>query len=100
MAHSRGTKRTCQSCEERFYDLDRDPIVCPFCASKYVVPSTAGLALEQREKAATKPKQAIVGEPEEELPAGEELALDDVESEEAPRAEEAILTEEDGEEAD
>ena len=28
---SRGTKRTCTSCGERFYDLDRDPIVCPAC---------------------------------------------------------------------
>ena len=27
----RGTKRTCTSCGERFYDLDRDPIVCPAC---------------------------------------------------------------------
>lgn len=28
---ARGTKRTCTSCGERFYDLDRDPIVCPAC---------------------------------------------------------------------
>ena len=28
---SRGTKRTCTSCGERFYDLDRDPIICPAC---------------------------------------------------------------------
>ncbi len=27
----RGTKRTCINCGERFYDLDRDPIVCPAC---------------------------------------------------------------------
>ena len=27
----RGTKRTCQECEARFYDLDRDPITCPIC---------------------------------------------------------------------
>jgi uncharacterized protein (TIGR02300 family) len=31
----RGTKRTCQACESRFYDLGRDPIVCPMCASPY-----------------------------------------------------------------
>lgn len=34
---SRGTKRTCQSddCSAKFYDLNRDPIVCPVCESIY-----------------------------------------------------------------
>ena len=27
----RGTKRVCRSCEEKFYDLGRDPTVCPMC---------------------------------------------------------------------
>ncbi len=31
---TRGTKRVCQSCEVRFYDLARDPIVCPACGAK------------------------------------------------------------------
>lgn len=37
----RGTKRTCQSnqCGERFYDLNRDPIVCPICGTSYVIAS-------------------------------------------------------------
>ncbi|MGB0671459.1 MAG: TIGR02300 family protein, partial [Rhodospirillales bacterium] len=26
-----GTKRACQSCGARFYDLGRNPIVCPKC---------------------------------------------------------------------
>jgi len=26
-----GTKRTCQACGARFYDLQRDPIHCPKC---------------------------------------------------------------------
>jgi uncharacterized protein (TIGR02300 family) len=30
-----GTKRTCYSCGARFYDLRRDPIVCPICATAY-----------------------------------------------------------------
>ncbi len=29
----RGTKRTCVACDERFYDLNRDPIVCPACGN-------------------------------------------------------------------
>ena len=28
-----GTKRTCASCAERFYDLNRSPAVCPKCAA-------------------------------------------------------------------
>jgi uncharacterized protein (TIGR02300 family) len=31
----RGTKRTCQACEVRFYDLARNPIVCPMCGAHY-----------------------------------------------------------------
>jgi uncharacterized protein (TIGR02300 family) len=33
----RGTKRVCQSCGGKFYDLNRDPIVCPLCQSVYQV---------------------------------------------------------------
>ena len=28
-----GTKRICQSCGARFYDLQRDPIICPKCSA-------------------------------------------------------------------
>lgn len=30
-----GTKRQCQSCGARFYDLDRDPIECPKCGAVF-----------------------------------------------------------------
>jgi len=35
----RGIKLTCQNeeCGERFYDLNRKPIVCPICQAEYVV---------------------------------------------------------------
>jgi hypothetical protein len=32
---ARGTKRVCQACEVRFYDLLRDQIVCPACGATY-----------------------------------------------------------------
>jgi len=32
-----GTKRQCQSCGARFYDLKRDPITCPKCSTIFVV---------------------------------------------------------------
>ncbi|WP_333793586.1 TIGR02300 family protein [Hyphomicrobium sp.] len=39
---ARGTKRTCQSseCGARFYDLNRDPIICPICGSIYELASS------------------------------------------------------------
>lgn len=30
-----GMKRTCQSCGARFYDMRRDPILCPICQAVY-----------------------------------------------------------------
>ena len=32
-----GTKHECQSCGARFYDLKRDPIVCPKCETVFVI---------------------------------------------------------------
>lgn len=39
-----GTKRVCQSCGAKFYDLSKDPITCPKCGAVYevVVPVTRG----------------------------------------------------------
>jgi len=31
----RGTKRQCQSCATKFYDLNRDPILCPSCGAEF-----------------------------------------------------------------
>lgn len=33
-----GTKRLCASCGAKFYDLNKDPIVCPKCETVFVVP--------------------------------------------------------------
>ena len=30
-----GTKRTCPSCGARYYDLMRDPVVCPKCSTPF-----------------------------------------------------------------
>jgi len=32
-----GTKRLCGSCGAKFYDLSKDPIICPKCATTFVV---------------------------------------------------------------
>jgi uncharacterized protein (TIGR02300 family) len=39
-----GTKRLCASCGAKFYDLNKDPIVCPKCETVFqvVIPLTRG----------------------------------------------------------
>ena len=37
---ARGTKRTCQECEARFYDLNNDPIICPMCGVVFKLEET------------------------------------------------------------
>ncbi len=32
---ARGSKRLCPNCGSKFYDLNRDPIICPICQSVY-----------------------------------------------------------------
>jgi uncharacterized protein (TIGR02300 family) len=54
-----GTKRTCPNCAARFYDLLRDPIMCPKCGTSFVAaailpskgdfPSVAPVAPKPRE---------------------------------------------------
>jgi uncharacterized protein (TIGR02300 family) len=54
----RGTKRTCQNpeCGSRFYDLARNPIVCPICESVYELAMSANsMSAAAEEKAARKP---------------------------------------------
>ena len=34
---ARGTKRVCQHCGGKFYDLNRSPIVCPLCNEEFIL---------------------------------------------------------------
>jgi uncharacterized protein (TIGR02300 family) len=104
---TRGIKRSCQSCDERFYDLEKTPILCPHCGAKYVIASSpaALAALQAEERAArAKPKKIVVPEEADgELPAVEgEEALADVEADDtaATEADETFLEEEEEEGGD
>ncbi len=82
----RGTKRTCQngSCGARFYDLARDPIVCPVCSTVYVIavtPTAAADAAAQRRP--VKKPEFVAPEAAEAVNEGED-ALADVEGAEEP----------------
>ncbi|MBZ0216563.1 MAG: TIGR02300 family protein [Fimbriimonadaceae bacterium] len=56
-----GTKRLCGSCDTKFYDLDRNPIICPKCGTTFVVVQTA-VKPEVKAKAAPKKKPVEVEE--------------------------------------
>jgi len=55
---ARGTKRTCQSseCGSRFYDLNRDPIVCPLCGTIYEIAHAPPGAVDKSDEGPRKAK--------------------------------------------
>lgn len=55
-----GVKRACPSCGARFYDLMRDPIVCPACGESFALEA---LTRPRRGKAAAAPKPVKAPEP-------------------------------------
>jgi uncharacterized protein (TIGR02300 family) len=71
----RGTKRTCQNpeCGSRFYDLNRDSIVCPICQTTFKVDAPPAEAMAPaHETRAKRPApvvaQEVAAEGDEELP--------------------------------
>lgn len=71
-----GTKRLCGSCGAKFYDLNRNPIVCPTCDTVFVVP----VARPRAEAARAAPVAPVVVETPE--PADVELvSLEDADAE-------------------
>ena len=86
---ARGSKRVCQSCGARFYDLGRTPIVCPSCQAVYQmtqptsrrgerapVPEVREKVEPEVEAVALEPETISVEEVEE---PGEEAAIEDEE---------------------
>ena len=106
----RGTKRTCQNnqCGARFYDLNREPAICPICQTAYDI----GLAPQAVAAAAPRPSEARkpakkpvfpVVKPEEtpEAEADDTLvALEDEEAAPATDDDETFLEEEEEDGAD
>ena len=75
-----GTKRQCQSCGSKFYDLQKDPILCPKCGTVFQ-PAVLMARAEIVAKAVDE-DEADVGS----LTDGPELvSLDDVEAEESDK---------------
>ncbi len=106
----RGTKRTCQNaqCGARFYDLNRDPAVCPICQTAFefaAAPMAVAAVAPQKAADPRKPKKPIFAEDKPtdapEAEAEEALvALEDDEAAPATDDDETFLEEEEEDGAD
>jgi uncharacterized protein (TIGR02300 family) len=85
-----GSKRQCQSCSTKFFDLNRSPIICPKCGATFTV------------AAATRaPARAAASDDEPEVdPAGPELVsleeADALEGKDAAVADDIEIEDDDG----
>jgi hypothetical protein len=83
-----GVKRTCPSCEARFYDLQHQPIVCPQCGATFAI-DTHGKVSASRERRVP----VAVAEEEDPLVEDEDV-VEDAEDEDA---DEPLLADDDEE---
>ena len=73
-----GLKRICGNCGAKFYDLARDPIVCPKCGTTYVPTAASARAAARSEPVAA----VVADEPEPVMPAGAEvISLEEADAE-------------------
>ena len=102
-----GSKRQCQACGAKFFDLNRDPIVCPKCGTTFQgVAMRAERASAKDEESDDEPASAAGVEivSLDEVEAAEEKAADpvvddiDVEDDESP--DDAFLEEEEEDDDD
>ncbi len=102
-----GAKRQCQNCGAKFFDLNRDPIVCPKCGTIFQGATTrverAPAKVEEEEEEAPAPAGVEIVSLED-VEAGEEKtpepAAEDIEVEEEEEPDDPFLEEEEEEEDD
>lgn len=100
-----GVKRQCQSCATKFYDLNKDPIVCPKCGAIFHVAAISrGPARAEEEEIEVEkesPETVSLEEVEETESAAETIDVDDdVEIDDAGGEDDTFLEEEEGEDDD
>jgi uncharacterized protein (TIGR02300 family) len=57
-----GTKRLCGNCGAKFYDLSKDPIVCPKCATVMALATATTRARPEAVRAAPAEEEAVAPE--------------------------------------
>jgi uncharacterized protein (TIGR02300 family) len=68
---SLGTKRSCPDCGTKFYDFNKEDVVCPKCESKVDINDTGTIAR------ASEPKKKTKEIPEEALMESEDLVVEE-----------------------
>ncbi len=70
-----GVKRICLSCSAKFYDLDKNPILCPSCGAEFD-PESAMKLKRGRTAPANDDKPAKEAKPAEKTEEGDDLEVD------------------------
>lgn len=100
-----GSKHQCLNCGTKFFDLNKDPIVCPKCGTVFQLAAPARAqpraAVAEEEPAAETGTVELVSLEDAE-PAGDKVAVvsDDIEIEDDGAADETFLEEEEEESTD
>ena len=76
-----GSKRQCMSCGAKFYDLNKDPAVCPKCGTVFQAVALSRAAAPVVARAAVKEEEDV----ELDTSGPELISLDEVEAEEAEK---------------
>lgn len=97
-----GAKRQCHSCATKFYDLNKDPIVCPKCGTIFQVAAMSRAVArtqdDESEVEKENPDTVSLDEVEAEETAAEAIDVeDDVELDDAADEDDTFLEEEEGE---
>jgi len=100
-----GAKRQCQACATKFYDLHRDPAVCPKCGTIFhaepLTRSVARAAVEETEENKDEAEVVSLADVEENENKAASAEIDeDVEIDDSEDEDDTFLEEEEGEDDD
>ncbi|WP_029042158.1 TIGR02300 family protein [Cucumibacter marinus] len=73
----RGTKRHCLNCGSKFYDLNRDPIVCPVCGTPFEVATAKASPAKARKEEVVEKETVEEEEPVTTTTGPEVISLDE-----------------------
>ncbi|MEC8117756.1 MAG: TIGR02300 family protein [Pseudomonadota bacterium] len=89
-----GIKRICQACGARYFDLNKQPIVCPACGTPF---DPEAILRSRRARVVNDDKPAVVLKTEAEAEAddGDEVDLEEEEKDEIDGDDDALLEDDD-----
>ena len=89
-----GTKRVCEACDGKFYDLNKNPVVCPLCGNDFD-PDAASTPVAHVAEVA--PVQDPPEKDDDETPRDEnEISLDDIVEEDGDEGDDELAEFDDG----